>query len=337
MTKTVVPAKIILTGEHAVVYGKPAIVMAIDQYTQATVTPGAAATIAATIHAGGETVIRSYPLSTLNAECAAIDRRYEEFRAGRATIAEILREPFDMIPYAFNVPLQPGNVTVREGIALDITSSAPMGCGLGSSAAIALSVIAGAARQYDIELSREEMFHMALRCERLCHGTPSGADPYTCLHGGVIRFQDGQAERVSVAKFPFCLALTGKPVSSTGECVTAVRQKFAAHAIWDEFGRTTEALRRAFMSGDMAAIIAGVRQNHRLLMEIGVVPGKVAACIAELEDRGGAGKITGAGSIRGKTAGAVLIFGAFDPADICRRYGYELLTVGVDRHGLRYL
>jgi hypothetical protein len=56
-----------------------------------------------------------------------------------------------------------------------------------------------------------------------------------------------------------------------------------------------------------------------------VVPAKVQQFIGEMEAQGGAAKICGAGSVLGEAAGMVLVLAERNPAELCQRYGYELI------------
>jgi mevalonate kinase len=95
---------------------------------------------------------------------------------------------------------------------------------------------------------------------------------------------------------------TGTPLSSTGECVDRVRQQFTHSEIWQEFAAITRQWHAA-TAADRSALL---RENHRLLCRLGVVPGAVQRLIQQIEVLGGAAKISGAGSIRGEAAGLVL-------------------------------
>ena len=79
-----------------------------------------------------------------------------------------------------------------------------------------------------------------------------------------------------------------------------------------------------------------IRENHRLLSDIGVVPKKVKQFIEEVQAVGAAAKICGAGSIRGDRAGAVLV--VHDDAEVlrtvCQRYHYTIESVEVASQGL---
>ena len=131
------------------------------------------------------------------------------------------------------------------------------------------------------------------------------------------------------------MADTGSPDASTGESVAAVREVHGGSAIWDRFARVTRELERALPGGNPAAVRALIRENHRLLVEIGVVPSRVAEFITAVESSGGAGKISGAGAVRGQAAGMVWVEANAPPRGLCLDYGYRLLELEGETDGVR--
>jgi mevalonate kinase len=78
-----------------------------------------------------------------------------------------------------------------------------------------------------------------------------------------------------------------------------------------------------------------IRENHRLLCRIGVVPQKVQQFVSEVEAAGGAAKVCGAGSVRGDSGGAVLVLADFMPAALAEKYGYNVSPLRGDPLGTR--
>jgi mevalonate kinase len=112
---------------------------------------------------------------------------------------------------------------------------------------------------------------------------------------------------MQVETLPFQTFNSGKPQSTTGECVAFVKQQNFSKTLWKEFENTTLAFITALQDKDNAQLITIIQKNHRLLCEIGVVPQPIQAMIAEIERKGGAAKICGAGSVQGNHAGMILI------------------------------
>ena len=90
-------------------------------------------------------------------------------------------------------------------------------------------------------------------------------------------------------------------------------------------------MRAALAGSSEQELIAAVRENHRLLVGIGVVPESVQHLVSEIEAQGGAAKICGAGSIRGDSAGIVWVVGEAARAE--RKD--SLITLEGDPYGAR--
>ena len=176
----------------------------------------------------------------------------------------------------------------------------------------------------------------SLEVENMQHGKASGLDTYVSMHGGCVRFQNGEAQELPLPRVPLYIVNTGAPASTTGEAVAAVARRIGAnHPIWDHFEGVANHMQKALERDDLKAFQKTLRENHRLLAEIGVVPGRVADFVAEVEAAGAAAKICGAGAVAGEAGGMVLVAAKETPAELCAKYGYELMTVRPDPLGVR--
>ncbi len=335
------PGKVILSGEHAVVYGRPGLIMAVDLYAETAITADRKKGLA--FHLPDFTRSERFTPAELQASFAAARERHEDFLRGRSSILDVLSDPLDLISFAFLAVVGDCITDIASGVCVDFSMSIPAGCGLGGSAAAALSVAKAAAAFVGAALTDDELFRHAMECERLQHGNSSGADPYACLHGGCVRFRksmdDGtlpvQCRRLRLPSFPFYLVNTGTPLSSTGECVEQVAHRFGNSSIWDDFESATDVVEEALDGGDVAAFRCGVRRNHQLLERIGVVPARVSRFIADVEGQGAAAKVSGGGSMRGDAGGIILVAADSAPVDLCRAYGYSILDVSAEPEGVR--
>ncbi len=335
--RAIAPGKLILSGEHAVVYGRPALAMAIDRSAVTEITTGVETGEARVcFHLGDFQVRESYTVMALRDFQRRIRRNYELFLEGRLTIRQVLRKPIELIQYAFIIVLDGLHLKLSHGLDIRLRSNIPMGCGLGSSAAAILSVLRGIGHYFRVEFRPDWYYEYSLEAERLQHGHPSGVDSYISLHGGCVRFQAGTAERRPLPRLPLTLVQTGTPESSTGECVAEVRRRFGdSSGIWDDFGAVTDRMGAALDRNDSEALREIVRENHRLLRQIGVVPDRVQSFVEEVERRGGAAKICGAGAVSGDRAGVVWVVGDVPLNDLCERYGYSLITARGEPLGAR--
>ncbi len=300
------PAKLILSGEYSIATGQPALAIPIPLMT----------------HARIEFEETGSPLILLRAENFAAEKTlsWQEFEAFGARKHEtwrqrpqaVLKGPTDLIAltlWQFHqlTPLPRGRYTVS------VRGHDLIGRGLGSSAAVVVSLIHALERLTDMPLADDARLALAIRCEHYAHGRSSGLDPLVMLRNVPLQVQrtpTGLEEETLNATLPsFHLIDTGAPESRTGECVMQVRTRFPAdHPIWQAFGDTTRALRMALEQQDEAALRNAIQTNHILLRKIGVVPDRVAELIRFLNETGAA-KLSGAGSIRGDAGGMIIHFG----------------------------
>lgn len=333
--KAVAPGKLILSGEHAVVYGKPAIAMAIDRSAVFELTPQAGDQVSFDLP--GIELGDSHTVNALRDFKRRIDRKYREFQDGQIGIGYVLSAPVDLFRFAFIHTLDGLHRKLDSGLVMKLRSSIPIGCGMGSSAATVLSEIRALGHYLRVEFKPDWFYEYSLETEKLQHGNPSGVDSYISLHGGCARFQNGEATSISLPRMKMYMVQTGVPSSTTGECVMDVERNFSSSSIWSEFEDVTNAFETAIRTNDSQKLHWLVRENNRLLSAIGVVPDKVQRFISDIEQRGGSAKICGAGSVSGENGGIVLVFAERQPDELCAQYGYTVSTVRGDPLGTRII
>lgn len=331
--RAIAPGKLILSGEHAVVYGRPALAMAIDRCAQSVISLGADDLVSFNLVDLKES--DSFTLRALGDLKTRVQRNYQLFLNGEMGIRDVLHKPIELFEYAFIILLDGLHLKFSDGVNIQTQSNIPIGCGMGSSAATILSLLRGIGHYFRVEFRPDWFLKYSLEAEKLQHGFPSGVDSFISLNGGCALFQNGQASPVPLPRLAMYLVNTGTPVATTGECVVDVKSKFERDLIWNDFEAVTLALEKAVRANKLEDVQQAIRENHRLLARIGVVPAKVQQFIGELEAQGGAAKICGAGSVLGDNAGMVLVLAEKAPADLCQRYGYELSTVRGDPLGAR--
>ena len=336
--KAIAPGKLILSGEHSVVYGRPALAMAVNRNAETLVTmDGAADSVSFELPDIGP-ARESFTLRALRDFHDRVARSYGEFLDGRLSIRDVLHKPVELFQYAYitlldglHLKIAPGGVNVR------MRSNIPIGCGMGSSAASIISVLRGLGHYYRVDFRPEWYARYSLEVENMQHGRASGLDTFVSLHGGCVMFRQGEFREMPLPRVPLYIVNTGHPASSTGEAVSAVARKTggAAAPVWEEFESATLAMEKASRENDLPAFQRAMRTNHRLLEEIGVVPARVSEFVSEVEASGAAAKVCGAGAVAGDAAGMVVVASSTSPADLCARYGYELMTVRPDPLGAR--
>jgi mevalonate kinase len=164
------PAKVILFGEHFVVYGEPAIVIAIDKRAYA------------------KTEIRNDKLlylRSLNLNLAGyFENRTFKTEQGHLKEAKLKFEP---VRLAVEKVLEKHGENV--GLDIEINSTVPVAAGLGSSAAVVSAVTASVGALLNVTMSKEDIFRITYQAEKIVHGTPSGIDPAISTFGGALLFQ----------------------------------------------------------------------------------------------------------------------------------------------------
>jgi mevalonate kinase len=315
-------------GEHAVVYGRPALAAAVDLRLTVHCSPVANSAVRLDLpslpHAEdlSWSAVRGYAEATRETW-----REYsrepgpERFRAVRG------EDPAHIVKAALGEAMEFLEEAEPSGVHVRVESRLPIGSGFGSSAAIAVAVIAsylafrGAFRgvNWDLELIER----LALEAERRQHGLPSGIDTATVLRGGLLwarRLPSGQLETERVVLRSSLLSNlrvydTGTPAEPTGAVVAAVRgRRDADPARHEELLDRIEAAVRACRDElareeeNSARIVQLFRECEACLEEMGVVPEAVRAVVRQVEAEGGAAKISGAGSLSGPGAGSLLVY-----------------------------
>jgi mevalonate kinase len=313
-------------GEHAVVYGRPALAAAIDLRL----------TVRIASRPKGPAVIRLDLPCVPHAEETSWSAVLAYSRAARESWREYSREPgpdrfravrgedpAHIVKAALGEAAEALGETEPPGIDLRVESRLPIGSGFGSSAATAVGVVAAYLTFRGEDLDSERIERLALEAERRQHGLPSGIDTATVLRGGLLwarRLPSGELETErSAVRSPLLSRLrvydTGTPPEPTGAVVAAVRAlrdrdparherlldgiEAAVRAFQDELARPEE---------DPARIVQMIRDCEGCLEGMGVVPGPVRVLVRRIEAEGGAAKISGAGSLAGPGAGSLLIY-----------------------------
>jgi mevalonate kinase len=277
------PAKIILFGEHFVVYGEPAIVVAIDRRAYA------------------EAELRQdkrlrFQSANLNTSCY-FENGVFKVEQGDAKEAKLKFEP---------VKLAVEKVLAASGknVGLDITinSAIPVGAGLGSSAAVVASVTAAVSALLGLEFSKQDIFRIAFEAERVVHGTPSGVDPAIATFGGTLLFQVDTGFKPLEVKTDIPLVIGNTGVErSTKIQVEKVRETM------DSFPQIADPLRKAareivlravtaLQENDLETLGKLMNINHALLYGIGVSDESLEWLTNAARKAGALGaKLTGAG------------------------------------------
>ncbi len=265
--------KVILCGEHAVVYGRPALAVPVTQVTaEAVVEPGelGAGLVLCAANLGEE--VRLSPAGAENPLAVA----------ARLTLAHLgLAEP-------------DWRVTIRSTI--------PVASGLGSGAAVSAALVRGLAAAAGRTLPPEDVSALAYEVEKLHHGTPSGIDNTVIAYEQPVYFVRGRPPEPFAIGSPFRLAIADSGISSptrvtVGDVRRAWEQTPARYeALFDRVAAVVEAARTVIAGGCPAELGPLLDDNHALLQEIGVSCERLDVLAAAARAAGALGaKLSGGG------------------------------------------
>jgi mevalonate kinase len=288
MTASSAPGKVYLFGEHAVVYGEPAVPCAIERRARVEVEARDDDSLRVhaddltldgfTVEYDGETDDRpdvDVPESLVEAAVGYIDEAAAQAR-------DAADEP-------------------DAGFEITIESDIPLGAGLGSSAAVVVAGIDAATRELGVELSAREIADRAYQVEyEVQDGQASRADTFCSAVGGAVRVEGDDCRPIEdVPNLPFVIGYDGG-AGDTGQLVAGVRAlrdeyEFAATTV-ETIGDIVRQGERALAEGDLGEVGRLMDFNHGLLDALGVSSRSLDEMVwaARESDALGA-KLTGAG------------------------------------------
>jgi 3-hydroxy-3-methylglutaryl CoA synthase/mevalonate kinase len=337
LIKVFAPGKLILSGEHAVVYGQPALAMAVNRYVTATVTRETVPQVLFDLSDLSHHSRLSY--DALHALKEKIKQKYYRFIRGDFSIRDVLQKPFELAQFAMSVLAESLNLAIPQGVKIRVESDLPMGCGMGSSAATIVSVMQAISNYMQLNIPQDQLYRLALEVENMQHGHSSGLDLRMAMQGGCLYMQGDTIEARSVPNLPMYIVNSGTPLSTTGQCVEQAATFFKSNTLQDEFAAVTRAMDLALQQQSWQNIREAIQANHALLVRIGVVPAKVQNFISDITAAGGAAKICGAGTVAGEGAGAVLVLAQDETrvasiTSIAANYAYNVIPISAETRGV---
>jgi hydroxymethylglutaryl-CoA reductase len=297
--------KIILLGEHAVVYGRRAIAAPIPLAIQARVEDA---------REGVEVIIPRW----------GVEQRLDF----RATHPQSFARSMSRV-------LETLGLTGR-GMRIEVFPNVPRAMGLGGSAALAVAVIRAIDAHYALGLSDERINELAFECEKVAHGTPSGIDNTLATWGQFMLFRNGETPEREVIEVsePLSMVVGMSGVESlTARTVARVREAWKKNPvlyerIFDEIdtlaGNGLEALR----AGDYDTLGELMNVCQGLLNAMQVSSWELEELVEVARKNGAAGaKLTGGGG-----GGSIIALCPEDGARVARAIraaGYNALEVQI--------
>jgi mevalonate kinase len=247
MATSSAPGKIILFGEHAVVYGRPALAVPL---TQACVTVDITDSVRKGIWINAPDISLHAELNTLPSD---------------HPLASIIHNLFFLV-----------RVSPFPDLEVKISSTIPVASGLGSGAAVTIALTRALASHLNFSMTEEDVNAFAYEIEKLHHGTPSGIDNTVITYARPVYFVKGQPiETFNVGK-PFTIVIADTGISApTRESVGDVRRlwmndKSRWETIFDKIGELSFTARRAIEAGKPEVLGELMNENHELLQTLTV-------------------------------------------------------------------
>ncbi|NHC38968.1 mevalonate kinase [Bacillus sp. MM2020_1] len=263
-------SKLILLGEHSVVYGMPAIAL-------------------------------PFPLlevvSTVEKISDQITLICDYYRGPLGQVPHKLRGIASCISETLHILNQP-----EKGLLIRLHSSIPIGRGLGSSAAIAIAIVKSLFAFHRQSLEPKVLMSLVHKAETFAHGTPSGIDMAAALSDFPIWFQKGKKIRNLQLGGPLFLIVadTGH-FGDTRAAVLSVRDKFRAYPestqkSVNQLGVITLEARAALSAGNLAWLGSLFDQAQAELVDLGVSDDTINRLVDTAKKAGSLGaKLTGGG------------------------------------------
>ncbi len=277
--KSQAPTKVTLFGEHAVVYGFPAIVMAVPKYIEVEMKEDVAFNLS------------SGPIS--------MERFGIKVKGGKVELDE---ESSRSILKVFSYVIEALKEIGLEGASVKISSPLPMGAGMGTSAAVTVATLLAGLTLKGKRVSEEELADMAWEVEKKVQGMASPMDTSASALGGILKVykkKDWHRERLKAREMPLVVGIFEKR-ASTGEIVKLVKTRMerigVLKRVMEIIGEISLKAEEAINSGDLTTLGELMMINNSLLEALGVVDRRVANAVHAAVEAGALGaKVSGAG------------------------------------------
>jgi mevalonate kinase len=310
------PGKCILFGEHAVVYGYPAIAMAISLKSTC--------------------IVEELNDSKIEIKLENFNQTYEY-----KDLDELFNKfppHIEQIRYMFKIIHERFKIRVNK-IRLTISSTLFPRSGLGSSASIAVALVMAFDAYYALELKKKEISKIAFELEKIIHGTPSGIDNTVCTFGNVIFFQEKNFRYIDIPNsFKILITYTNLD-HNTKLAIEQLRElkneePFFCDFIFDKIGFYTKLAELELIDGNLNEIGNLMNINQKLLAALNLSNNAISRIIEIANENGAYGsKLTGAG-----LGGCVISIGNEDVlveiSQILNKKGYKSFIANIDKEGV---
>jgi len=329
------PGKVILHGEHAVVYGKKAVAVSINLCSSLIIKDGLESLVELQFpDIGLDVKIGLDDLDNLRKQIfgkesqedyvSNLSKGIQLLRDNMETLAsfaqgKVPEDPSDAIKYANQVRVTQCFASLcvllfetQPALVLTATSELPLGAGLGSSASFSVALSCGLlhrAGRVEKELSESDLkdiYDLSFFCETIFHGSPSGIDNFIATYGGAVVFQrkegsqniEEMAKRIKSPDIRVVLVDSKVPRSTQAMVQKAKDLKDSNPDAWNEIMNGIGELTETAISEiteDHGVRSELLRKNQALLKSLGMSHEKLDQILKIADDLGFSGKLTGAG------------------------------------------
>ena len=247
MTTSSAPGKIILFGEHAVVYGRPALAVPVTH-----------------VHADVEVLDSPRPGIWIEAPDVNLHAELNTLPSDHPVASVIHNFLFF------------SRVSRFPNLDIKILSTIPVASGLGSGAAVTVALTRALAVHLDHAMTEEEVNAFAYEIEKLHHGTPSGIDNTVITYARPVYYVKDQPIETFHVRKPFTIVIADTGISApTKESVGDVRRLWLNdrsrwETIFDKIGEISFTARRAIEAGKPELLGDLMNENHAVLKTLTV-------------------------------------------------------------------
>ena len=265
------PGKVILFGEHFVVYGVKAILCSINKRVTVTAEKTSERKISINSKIGKLELEPDKPISEINS-------------------------PLKPFYYLANKAIE----NKDTGIHIQIDSEIPLGAGLGSSSACC---VAGAAAIFKLfgNISKEEVLKLAIEAERTIFENTSGADCTVCTYGGIMEYDKNKGFKKIEYEPNFQLVIINSNMEHSTQSMVSKVKEFE-NKNKEEFSKLSnlesklvEDVLKLVKENKIQEIGQKMNQNQEYLENIGISNNELAKMIKIGQESSFGAKITGSG------------------------------------------
>lgn len=308
-SKASAPGKVILFGEHFVVYGVKAILCAINK--RITVTA-----------------------EEISERKISIKSNIEELELQPNKPISEINSPLKPFYYLADKIIQNKN----SGIKIEVESEIPLGAGLGSSSACCVAGAAAISKLFE-DISKEEILKLAIEAEKTIFQNTSGADCTVCTFGGLMEYDKKNGFSKIESEPNFHIVIVNSNVEHSTENVVAEVRKFKENnenefsKLCDDESHLIENVLELLKENNVKDLGQKAIQNQEYLERIGISNDKLRNMIQIGQKASFGAKITGAG-------GGGCIFSLTDELNLentikgFKEKNYECFSVKIDFRGL---